>query len=485
MDESNIPLKTQTEISLSVEDLLVKINEKRSKNDHKGVVEIINKYIDSTKVDSSSTGTHNIFTELLEVSNGNKIIQDCLDTYVSKYPSEQTDENDDRYAIQIDFSNIIEKKELDKPCSPFTTCNSDEVYNQTVFIKHLLDHYKQNPDSEAACMDLLNHPVIAIFLSLKWMKSRRYFYIQSMTFFLFLTWYLIFIGYWFTKPCRRVEQENCNDTYSEKYQVAMFRGENKGIVTIEILLVIFTVLLALSEMFQIYSLRRQYWTDLENWVELPILISAIIAMWRKEEILLHHDDSAQFVRGITALGVSLGGLEAIFLIGRYPLTSGIFNTMYYTVVKKVLKYVFAMLILIVGFAFAFMIVHYGHNYGTSFRSPFKSIINTFTMTLEEYNFGTMYKEFNDDSFYERIFALILLVMLLFFGSICMVNLLVAVIISDTNNLKSNATTQSLISMAKLSIIVEGILFNFLLKKMMVKTKFIFVFMRCAVMQDVG
>ena len=82
--------------------------------------------------------------------------------------------------------------------------------------------------------------------------------------------------------------------------------------------------------------------------------------------------------------------------------------MYYTVVKKVLKYVFAMLILIVGFAFAFMIVHYGHNYGTSFRSPFKSIINTFTMTLGEYNFGVMYKEFNDDSFYERIFALILL-----------------------------------------------------------------------------
>lgn len=114
MDESNIPLKTQTEISLSVQDLLGKINEKRSKNDHKGVVEIINKYIDSTKVDSSSTGTHNIFTELLEVSNGNKIIQDCLDTYVSKYPSEQTDENDDRYAIQIDFSSIVEKKELDK-----------------------------------------------------------------------------------------------------------------------------------------------------------------------------------------------------------------------------------------------------------------------------------------------------------------------------------------------------------------------------------
>ena len=81
-------------------------------------------------------------------------------------------------------------------------------------------------------------------------------------------------------------------------------------------------------------------------------------------------------------------------------------------------------------------------------------------------------------------------MMLFFGTICMVNLFIAVIISDTREMKLNASTQSLISMAQLTIIsmkslyynlieefcldtlisyiVEAILPNRLLKTMMVE-----------------
>ena len=100
------------------------------------------------------------------MSNGNKIIQDCLDTQVNRQMRMMIDMQYrlilgyvyyllafiSKFLMKVFYSNIVEKKELDKTCSPFTTCNSDEVYNQTVFIKHLLDHYKQNPDSEAACM---------------------------------------------------------------------------------------------------------------------------------------------------------------------------------------------------------------------------------------------------------------------------------------------------------------------------------------------
>ena len=58
------------------------------------------------------------------------------------------------------YSNIIEKrKENDKKvCSSIYSKEQDpenvskSIYNQTVFIKHLLDHYNENPDSEAACI---------------------------------------------------------------------------------------------------------------------------------------------------------------------------------------------------------------------------------------------------------------------------------------------------------------------------------------------
>ena len=52
------------------------------------------------------------------------------------------------------------------------------------------------------------------------------------------------------------------------------------------------------------------------------------------------------------------GLQLIFLIGRYPFRSGVFNVMYYTIVKRLLKYVMAMLIMVLFFAFAFMILHF-------------------------------------------------------------------------------------------------------------------------------
>ena len=91
------------------------------------------------------------------------------------------------------------------------------------------------------------------------------------------------------------------------------------------------------------------------------------------------------------------GLEVIFIIGRYPMRSGIFNTMYYTIVKRVIKYVLAMLFMVAGYAFAFMVVQYGHD-TQSFTSPFKSIVKTLIMTLGEYDFDALYEGFMDDNY---------------------------------------------------------------------------------------
>ena len=101
------------------------------------------------------------------------------------------------------------------------------------------------------------------------------------------------------------------------------------------------------------------------------------------------------------------GLEVIFIIGRYPMRSGIFNTMYYTIVKRVIKYVLAMLFMVTGYAFAFMVVQYGHD-TQSFTSPFKSIVKTLIMTLGEYDFDALYEGFMDDNYIDRVFALTLL-----------------------------------------------------------------------------
>ena len=94
MGDSNSPLLSTED---SVNELLINIRKKRK--DPKDVVEMINEFIKKEK------GTHRIFSKLLKFTNGNKIIQDCLDTYVKKHPT-NADEDDDEYAIRIDFRNI-------------------------------------------------------------------------------------------------------------------------------------------------------------------------------------------------------------------------------------------------------------------------------------------------------------------------------------------------------------------------------------------
>ena len=101
----------------------------------------------------------------------------------------------------------------------------------------------------------MNHPVISIFLSLKWRKSRKYFYIHSIIFFVFLFCYAIFIGYWFTRPesdCKRKHprsielQEQCTEEPPEYLQVALFQGNKSFMTATEAFLLISWLLLVVS-----------------------------------------------------------------------------------------------------------------------------------------------------------------------------------------------------------------------------------------------
>merc|ERR1712062_420879 len=75
----------------------------------------------------------------------------------------------------------------------------------------------------------------------------------------------------------------------------------------------------------------------------------------------------------------------------------------------------------------------------------------------------------DDST-SRGFAMVLLVLLILFGTITMVNLFIAVIISDISQLREDVYTQNLINMAQCSILVEELLPNCILSKMRVEDK---------------
>ena len=353
-------------------------------------------------------------------------------------------------------------------------------------------------ENNEAFTSLLKHPVIATFIALKWKKTQWYFYAHSIIFITFLLLYSTFIVYLFNRPevhCTKLEKlvaetklkeinaslsspEDASGTTTEKNECKRHQARisNKfltdsddNFLICEVFFLIFFGFLSGMEIYQAFKLKKQYFKELENYIEWIVWISALITMVGKE-IILQSDWEASTIRGIASVGICAAWLELIFIIGRYPFRGGDFSIMFYNIIKKLVRYVIAMFLMIIGFAFAFMVINYGNDQD-SFENPIKSTMLTLTMALGEFNFEEMYNTFKEDST-SRGFAMVLLVFLILFGTITMLNLFIAVIISDIAQLREDVYTQNLINMAQCSILVEDLLPSCILNKMRIDDKLI-------------
>ena len=325
---------------------------------------------------------------------------------------------------------------------------------------------------------------MATFIAFKWRKVARYFYLQSFIFILFLLFYSVFIIYLFNRPETYLSKEEkyLQNLYERNPTIVKFPDRNvsanlvkpsakflselgNGFWICETGFLVLMIVLTFLEVYQAWKLRIQYFQELENYIEWCVLASSLLSMIFKD-ILHETNPKAATVRGFVALGICLAWLELIFIIGRYPFRGGHFSIMFYNIVKKLFRYVIAMFLMIAGHAFGFMVLNYGHDQD-SFESPWKSLVMTLTMALGEYQFEDVYIAFGEDRT-SRSFAMILLILLILFGTITMINLFIAVIISDLDNLKNDVFTQNLINMAQCSMLVEDLLPNFILKSMKMK-----------------
>ena len=364
------------------------------------------------------------------------------------------DEDSIDYAIEIDFEGIL----------------CEESPKQSTVIKDLLElEIATRYNSKNAITSLLKHPLVATYIALKWKKTKWYFYTTSVLFILFLTLYSSIVTYFFNRPelyCRYTIQTLCNETQLEN-QKDWYWVDFQYFEVVKGLYLTLFVLLILIEIYQASKLKMQYFKELENYIEWFVLISALITMIFNETIL-QKNETAACVRGVTALGICSAWLQLIFIIGRYPFSFGDFSIMFYNIIKKIARYLIIMIIMIIGFAFAFMFVNYRHDQ-ESFQNPIKRLMMTFTMALGEFELVDIYNAFGEDSI-SRGFAMVLLVLLILFGTITMVNLFIAVIISDITQLHADVYTRNLINMVHCSILVEELLPTCILRRMKLEAK---------------
>ena len=122
--------------------------------------------------------------------------------------------------------------------------------------------------------------------------------------------------------------------------------------------------------------------------------------------------------------------------------------MYYSITKRIFKTALGFVILICGFTFAFFIIHFG-NETESFDNIGRSFLKIFVMVLGEFEFDDLWMNSESSSSnLTRFITMVLLVGLIVLGSMIMVNLIVAIIISDIEWLNQISKEQSLINQVR-------------------------------------
>merc|ERR1712038_1499616 len=224
-----------------------------------------------------------------------------------------------------------------------------------------------------------------------------------------------------------------NDTWLIKPAFRSCRRRNfVGTCIIEVTLASLLILLFTQELAQVVAIGgRHYFSELENWIELAVITLGSLSLGTQ-----HLEDT---VKWISAFGIVLAHIEMIFLLGRYPPLGGRISIMFYNITRHLLKSISNLIILTFGFAFGFFIMHHRTD-SHSFQNPAAAVVKTLTLVLGEYELGGFLEtDFPDE--YSRAFSVALLVILAIIGSLVMVNLFVAIIVSDIEDLRAKGLMQ--------------------------------------------
>ena len=99
--------------------------------------------------------------------------------------------------------------------------------------------------------------------------------------------------------------------------------------------------------------------------------------------------------------------------------------------------------MVIAFGFAFFVVSFDSENG--FENPGKSLLKIIVMILGEFEFDDLYDKSHKEDTLTLVFTMCLLIGLIIFGSLIMINLIVAIIVSDVRSLATAAKQQVLIN----------------------------------------
>jgi len=301
--------------------------------------------------------------------------------------------------------------------------------------------------------DLLTHPVLSTFLTIKWEKFRLIFFVDMVFYILFL--------YFLTTHILLSEQYNTlNDGGAAGNTIHPFifddsnktSGMNESNFTsqpnsnslrfLQILLMFCLFLLSLRKVAQLIVRPWFYGKLLQYWLEILLIISTFIScsgVVESAEVKLHS----------SAVALLLGWFELLMLLGRLPLLS-VQHEMLRTVCWTFLSFMVGYGTLLIAFALSFCVVfkqssEYG--YDEMFGNTFLSLLKTIVMFAGEFEASSL--PFDNLPYTSHVIFLLFVVLV----AIVLLNLF-GVAINDTGLIRNDAVMLELAARAKLISRIE-------------------------------
>ncbi|KDR19690.1 transient receptor potential cation channel protein painless-like [Zootermopsis nevadensis] len=303
--------------------------------------------------------------------------------------------------------------------------------------------------------DLLRHPVITSFVSLKWRQVRLVFFIDVafyVTFVLFLSAYILFSesydtlideGVANTTSYAPILNFSSDLTYRRILRYAM--GDNNPQYLWYPIMILLGLLTA-REVFQLIIYGSVYILSMENWLELLLVTSTLIScsgVVQNVEVNLH----------FSAVAILLAWLELVLLSGQLPLLS-IQLEMLKTVSRTFLRFMMSYVLLLIAFALSFYVLFKGNSGsddGDMFSNPLLAILKTvvmFTGELEASNLSFQILPFTSH---------VIFLLFVFLVATVLLNLLNGLAVNDTEVIRKDAETLSIVARVRLISKIEELL----------------------------
>jgi hypothetical protein len=305
--------------------------------------------------------------------------------------------------------------------------------------------------------DLLTHPVMSTFLTIKWENVRFIFFLDLAFYVIFLCFLTLYIlcsephstlndGGAASNITGPFSFNDSNKTSGINDRNFTSQLKNSGLRFLQIFLMISLILLTLREMQQLIVHRWVYIKLLQNWLEILLIISTFIScsgLVESAELKLHS----------SAVAIFLGWSEMLMLSGRLPLLS-VQHEMLRTVSVTFLRFMAGYVTLLIAFALSFYILFKGsseHGGAEMFTSPPISLLMTIVMFTGEFDASDL--SFDTLPYTSHVIFLLFVVLV----AIILLNLLNGLAVNDTEIIRKNAERLSLAARAKLISRIEGLI----------------------------